>query len=105
MLKDTQIARLRKALSRDKEKLPEFFDALADKSRYRIFLLLLENKGLCVTDIAKVLGISVPAASQQFKILEKASVVQRERMGQMTCYCVDTTNPTVKSIIKLIGEK
>lgn len=105
MLKDAQIAKLRKVLDHTPDQLPDLFDALSDTSRYRIVLLLLENKDLCVTDVARVLNISVPAASQQFRILENAGIVQRERMGQMTCYCVNPSNMIVKSVIRLIGEQ
>lgn len=102
MLASAQIEKIRKSLNAKASPLPAVFGALSDQGRYRIFLLLLRNKGLCVTDISRILNISVPAASQQFKILEKAGLVFRERMGQMTCYSLDEKNPIVKSIIKLL---
>lgn len=70
--------------------------------RYRIFKLLLQRHDLCVTDVANVLGISLPAASQQLRIMELSGLVKKERMGQMMCYCIREDDPVVKSIIKMI---
>ena len=61
MLKDAQTAKLRKSLERTPAVLPKLFNALSDQSRYRIVLLLLENKDLCVTDVAKVLSMNCNA--------------------------------------------
>lgn len=106
MLKEQQIEKVRKTLGIRPNALPDIFGALSDDSRYRIVRLLLENKGLCVTDISRILGISVPAVSQHFKILETAGVVLKERKGQMVCYIVAIQNPSVKALTKLmVGEK
>ncbi|MCI0561721.1 MAG: ArsR family transcriptional regulator, partial [Nitrososphaera sp.] len=53
----------------DDEMLP-VLSALADKTRLKIFRLILEGEELCVTEVAEVVGISVPAASQHFRVLE-----------------------------------
>jgi len=82
--------------------LPRIFSALSDPGRFQIFNLLLKHKDVCVSDIASILNTTVPAASQQLKILELVGLVKREREGQMICYKIAGDNPTVKSIIKLI---
>jgi ArsR family transcriptional regulator len=104
MLTLNQAEKIRKALPEDAAALMRMFDALSDPSRFRIFLVLREHKGLCVTDIANVLGISVPAASQQFRILESAGVVTRERSGQRTCYRI-AEDQNVKAVTRLLAAK
>lgn len=102
MLTKGEIRTAREHITTNEEQLPFMFNALSDMGRYRIFKLLLRRHDLCVTDVANVLRVSVPAASQQLRIMELSGLVKRERMGQMTCYCVREDDPLVKSIIKII---
>lgn len=102
MLTREEVRIARRAVATEEEQLPLVFNALSDVGRYRIFKLLLARHDLCVTDVANVLDISVPAASQQLRIMELSGLVKKERMGQMTCYCVREDNPLVRSIIKII---
>ena len=103
MLNSAQVTKIKKSIGGDKsEQLPFMFSALGDAGRFRVFTLLTEHKDICVTDIANVLGISVPAASQQLKILEMSGLVRRERSGQIICYHLKNDNPVVKLIIKML---
>lgn len=102
MLTKEEIRITRRDIITEEEQLPFMFGALSDMGRYRIFKLLLQRHDLCVTDVANVLDISVPAASQQLRIMELSGLVKKERMGQMTCYCVREDDLLVKSIIKII---
>ncbi len=77
------------------------FNALGDPTRWRIFKLLLSRKNPCVTDIARMVGISVPAVSQHLRILELSGLVTKKRRGQMICYKVRYEDPIVKYILKL----
>lgn len=79
------------------------FNALRDTCRLHIFQLLMLEREVCVTDVAKICKISVPAASQQLKILELTGMVRKERMGQMVCYALRKENPTVQTFIKMIA--
>lgn len=102
MLTKEEVRAAQRTVDVEDEILPFMFNALADTGRFRIFKLLLTRDDLCVTDVARVLGISVPAASQQLRIMELSGLVKKERMGQMICYCVREDDPLVKSIIKII---
>ena len=77
------------------------FHALSDLGRWRIFRLLAQEHDLCVTDIADVLGISVPAASQQLKVMELTGLVERERRGQMICYQLKQEDPVVRTVLRM----
>ena len=105
MLSEMQIEKLRNLLKKNShERLPVIFNALGDPCRFFIFQLLLLQKEVCVTDVAKVCKISVSAASQQLKILELTGIVIKERMGQMVCYALKEKDPMIRTLIKIIPQ-
>lgn len=91
-------------LSKNDEQLIAALQLVGDKTRFRLIKLLLKNKGLCVSEIANKLGISIPAASQHFKKFEMAGIVESQRSGQKTCYILRDT-ALVNKIDRLINEK
>jgi len=102
MLKEKELHRVQKSFIEAKDRMAFIFEALGDSTRLKIFRLLSQKKGLCVTDVANVCGISVPAASYQLKILEIVGLVQREREGKMVCYELREEDPMVKNIMMII---
>lgn len=105
MLNKKQIANMKKYVvsTTEGERFPLIFNALGDRGRFRIFKLLTERNDLCVTDIANVFGISVPAASQQLRVLEMTGLVRKERIGQTICYEVKIDNSLVKVLTKIFN--
>lgn len=85
------------------ERLPFVFEALSDPTRLKIFQLLRENEDLCVTDLANICKISVPAVSYQLKIMEVVGLVEKERMGKMICYKLKRQDSWVKKIMRFIA--
>jgi DNA-binding transcriptional ArsR family regulator len=61
------------------------FKVLGDPGRFRI-LMLLEQRELCVNDIASVLGMSQTAVSHQLKILRHNRLVSYRREGKLAFY-------------------
>lgn len=102
MLALKELQKTHKALSVTRDHLAHVFEALGDPTRLKIFRLLSAKKDLCVTDVAHVCGMSVPAASYQLKILEMVGLVARERTGKMICYELRKDDPIVKNILKII---
>jgi DNA-binding transcriptional ArsR family regulator len=103
MLKAAQINAMRGRISgAPTERLPLVFGALGDPTRFCIVTILLERRGLCVTDIARVCRLSVAGASHQLKILELAGLVRRVRYGKMICYEIKKSEPAVEYLKKLI---
>lgn len=79
------------------------FGALGDPSRFLIFKILLnQQEVLCVSDVARVLDVSISAASQQLKILELHGLVTRDRKGQKICYKIKRNDPVVQSLIDIV---
>lgn len=102
MLTTKEIGREKKNLKETEDRLVFMFEALSNTTRLKIFRLLSKQKDICVTDVAKILGVSVPAVSYQFRILEMVGLVEKERMGKMICYKLKKKNPMVRKITKII---
>lgn len=105
MLNKKQIASMKKYVGNttEGERFPLIFNALGDRGRFRIFKLLTERSDLCVTDIANIFGISVPAASQQLRVLEMTGLARKERIGQTICYKVKINDSLVKVLTKVFN--
>jgi len=103
MLTRSQVQKISKALESGKNEMLVIFSALSDEGRMRIFEILIKHGGLCVTDIARIINVSVPAASQQLKVMELSGLVKRDRDGQMICYCVARDKEKIRQIIRLIS--
>lgn len=92
-------------LKKEEENLLSMMSALGDTNRFRIFKLLLRQPNLCVTEVAQVLNISVPATSQHFRILEMSGLVHKERSGLKVCYMLEREDPVVVSVAQLFKNK
>lgn len=88
-------------ISKDEERLIFAMQLLGDKTRYKIFKLLMAHEELCVTDIAHELGITVSAVSQQLRNFEVIGLVDKERMGQKICYQLKGSDDLVEGLISL----
>ena len=89
------------ALTNQEEKLIHIMQLLGDKTRYKIFKLLMSEEQLCVSDIAHRLDVSVSAISQHFRSFEIIGLVDKERMGQKICYAIKDDNEFVEQLSKL----
>jgi len=102
MLNSNQVSKIQKeSITKDKT-LSLVFNALSDPGRLKVFKILLEHQGVCVSDIANILDVSVPAASRQLNILESSGLIEKIRKGQSTCFKVQEDSETAKSIIEIL---
>ncbi len=104
MLSSSTITKLKKNLDTQDGTFLKMFQALGDPVRFGILELLSKERSLCVTEIARIFNVSVPAASYQLKLLESSGILKLKRMGQMKCYVVATENKEVKSILQLLAK-
>lgn len=84
-------------------KLRAMFSALGDPTRYKIVKLLINRPELCVSEVARNVGISTAGISQHMKVLEQSGLVKPERLGQRTCYRLQgevSHNQTILDLIK-----
>ena len=98
MLTDKQISKIRKAFNGTDQRV--IFKILGDTNRYRIFEMLGKQDSLAVSDMAKILRISIPLASQHLKILEQAHILKKDKVGQKVFYKLRIDNRIAQSIAK-----
>jgi len=70
------------------------FKAIADRNRIRI-LKMLEAKPMCVCEITEVLGIAQPSVSRHLSILRDAGLLDDEKDGIWTNYCLSRSGNDV----------
>lgn len=65
--------------------------AFADINRMKIVRVLSANpdESICVSDLARILGITQPAVSQHIKVLRSVDVLVPRRVANMTYYSID----------------
>lgn len=102
MLKQDEIRKLRRLLTREDDRLPIIFAALGDPRRCKIFRSFLKRSRLCVSDVARTLDISMSLASQHLKILEITKLVVREKEGRTVYFRPNTDDALIRSIIKSV---
>jgi DNA-binding transcriptional ArsR family regulator len=71
--------------------LAEIYKLLANPTRLKI-IFALDKGELCVCDIANVLGLSIPAVSQQLKLLRAGDIVRYRTDGKMAYYSLISPN-------------
>lgn len=94
--------RLRRKSAHTEKKLITLFNALGDATRFRLIQILADREELCVSELAREIGISTAGASQHLKILEHAGLVDRHRFGQKICYQINKQNGENKRLFELI---
>jgi len=77
----------------------EFIHALANSVRLKI-LYLLENKEVCVGDLANAMNVKQPNISQHLNILRNAKIIKKTKSGKTTCYHV--IQPKVFEILNTV---
>ena len=100
LLTEKQIIKIRKGFNGAEQRA--IFKILADANRYCIFQILSKYPKLTVSDIAKILEISIPLASQHLKILEQGGLLEKEKLGQKAYLKLRNDNRVGKSIIRAI---
>lgn len=105
MLTTTEAQKFNRIFAKDDSRLPIIFKALGDTNRCKIFRFLADHarEKMCVSDISKLLNVSIPAASQHLKILEITGLLKKHRQGRKTYFEIEQSDSLVKSILKAIS--
>jgi ArsR family transcriptional regulator len=64
----------------------QFYKCLANETRLRCLMLLLDREALCVCDITDSLGVSQPMISRHLAQLRACNLVSDHREGQWVYY-------------------
>jgi DNA-binding transcriptional ArsR family regulator len=70
----------------DVDRLADRFAVMADRSRLRILVSLLQSGELCVADLSVAAGLSVSATSHALAQLQQGAMVTARREGRYTYY-------------------
>ncbi|MEX2688718.1 MAG: ArsR/SmtB family transcription factor [Candidatus Njordarchaeum guaymaensis] len=87
--------------STDIIKIVNFLKAMANPTRIRIILALMERK-LCTNKIAEMLNMSSSAVSHQLRLLLNLDIVRFERDGKNVYYTL--ADEHVRNIISMLLE-
>lgn len=74
--------------------LETFTKTLADQTRLRLLLLLVNGRELCVCELTQALELAQPKISRHLAILREASVLQDRKAGLWVYYCLHPELPT-----------
>lgn len=94
-----------KSLSSQDERIIFALQILGDKTRFKIFKLLIQNNQMCVSEIAFNLGVTTSAVSQHFRNFELIGLVKKARFGQKICYELKFDDYLVKQLVTLVNNK
>ncbi|MCA9344407.1 winged helix-turn-helix transcriptional regulator [Candidatus Saccharibacteria bacterium] len=86
-------------LNLDEERKIFALHILGDKTRYKMFKLLMKNEEMCVSEIAAKLGVTTSAVSQHFRNFEIVGLVGKVRIGQKICYVLKFDDKLVKQLV------
>lgn len=103
-LTQKEIQRNRKLFSETDKSVVAAFKVLSDVNRYRIFRILAQQPQISVGNIARILDISLPLASQHIKTLTYANLLKKERDGKKVFLKLEHANPFVQAIVKTIEQ-
>lgn len=104
MLSANEIKQLKKEVVWDDTKVQPLFRALSDPNRCRILRLLIKSgkRVFSVSDIASLLSVSIPTASEHLSILEDGGALRRNRLKQQVHYEIRDDDPLIQSIVSII---
>lgn len=104
MLSEKEIKKNRGLFCEIDKKMVAAFKVLSDLNRYRIFRILTQQPKFSIGNIAQILNISLPLASQHLKVLVNADLLQKERKGKIIFPKLEQDNSFVQVIIKTIKQ-
>lgn len=92
-------------LSAREERLIYAMQLLGDKTRFKIFKLLVTRMDVCVTDVSPELGITPSAVSQHLKKFELIGLIVKQRMSQKICYMLKKDDQLVQELVDIVFKK
>lgn len=102
MLTPKEHSKLKKYVFSSNKRLVEVFDALGDTNRCNLFRLIVKRPGTNVSEVANVLGLSLPLVSQHFKVLHQHDLLIKTKAGKEVHYKLNGQDPVVLAMAKVI---
>jgi len=81
-----------------------FFKSISDETRFRILMMIWQEKSLCVCELTTALNGSQPKISRHLAQLKQNGLLEDERQGQWIFYHISKNLPDwAKSILKTVS--
>ncbi len=103
MLTTQEIQKVRQYLGQDDHGLAEVFSVLSEPNRCKMFRSIAKSQELSVSDVATILHISLPLASQHLKLMHRSDLLIKVKHGRTTVYSLNNDNTIVRSILNAIA--
>ncbi len=84
--------------------IASIFKVLSDVNRYRMFRVLATAPQITISELATLLRISVPLASQHLKVLLHAKLLHKKRAGKKVFPALEHNNPIVQTVSNTIKQ-
>ena len=110
---ENQISRCKNKIENvgsDLSDLATIIGLIGNDTRIKILYLIQSENRLCVCDLSDILGMTVPAISQQLRKLKDRGIISSEREGTVIYYSLTKkyletvtsvlTNGTIKNLIE-----
>jgi DNA-binding transcriptional ArsR family regulator len=102
MIKEQDVQYIQSTLCQIDDTFWQLFKALGDCARYRMVKVMMHYRKMSVTDLAHIVGISVPATSQHLRVLEKTGLLTKKRVGKTIYYELIEDDQYVSKVVDLI---
>jgi ArsR family transcriptional regulator, lead/cadmium/zinc/bismuth-responsive transcriptional repressor len=88
------------------QSLSEVLSLAGSETRLRLLYLLEQEGELCVCDLSDVLGMTMPAVSQQLRKLKDGNILQSKKVGQTIFYSLKPEHlEAIRPLLQYISDK
>lgn len=84
------------------DELARKFKTVGDPNRLKILCLIFNGDKMCVSEIAKELGLSVAITSHHLQSLSETGLLKRGREGKNICYLLNNEDKLTSDLKKFI---
>ena len=97
---EDKVKQLKGAISQqDTLTISQIFKALSDDTRIKIAYALSEEDGLCVCDVASIVGSTTATASHHLRLLRNLGLAKYRKEGKLVFYSLD--NDHIRQLIHI----
>ena len=87
------------AMNSEPSKFQRLLACLGDRSRYRV-VLALNGDSLCVSDLARTIGLSQSCTTRHLQVLGREGLVRRTRVGKRVFFSLRSDEPEVEALVR-----
>src|SRR2546425_8009373 len=89
------------AMNSEPSRFQRLLACLGDRSRYRV-VLALNGDRLCVSDLARAIGLSQSCTTRHLQVLGREGLVWRARVGKRVFFSLRSDQPEVEALVRWV---